>query len=444
MGLGVFKRRKAAARHPAEELPPPEDTYSQMTTTSPRLVAMAVHDKHWLWSTHLRADSAFAVRIARHSQRLAFARTTANLRSKRLIRDSTGWHVLLVLICHPCLAHCLVPVRSATCSPRRQASVLVTSVHLIRVDTAIVAGSEPRLSAAEFKFKPLMLNHKPLVPPHPPNPVAQLNVQPIYCYSKTGRFVQIDNPTFSPSFEESPPFKAPQRIPCDPDPPAPSAQASQALRSPTQQLGSASAAPPSPAPRTRTSRLRAALSRAFAAWTCRRHKAADTSDAALRALPAGTLVRCVVHVDRTGAPSATAASVSSDAADDSCDLRGPGTGQSFGVRTAESSTEHVPPTPVPPLPLKFPQEWLATGTAAVAAIPGFASIPSARGRECAMVLAIEAALNRAYQDKDVLAGCYMLLGPSQRWRDAAGIVQVRAPGARGALHATYMRSVVSQ
>lgn len=240
--------------------------------------------------------------------------------------------------------------------------------------------------------------------------------------------VQIDNPTFSPSSDVSTPFKVPERITCETDqPPTPPDAAAQPLLAPAER---SLAAPP----QSRAHRLRAALLRALAACAPRRKHAPDTSDAALRALPAGTLVRCVVHpVDRTPSAAASACSdACSDAANDaddeadSCDLRGPGTGQSFGVHTAESSTDHLPPTPVPPLPLKFPKEWLTTGTAAVRAIPGFASMPSARGREGAMVLAIEAALNRAYQDKDILAGCFMLLGPGQRWRDATGIVQVRA------------------
>lgn len=63
MGLGLLKRRRAAERPPEDRPPVEQDTYSLMVTSSPRLVAMAVHDKHWLWSTHIRADSTFAVRI---------------------------------------------------------------------------------------------------------------------------------------------------------------------------------------------------------------------------------------------------------------------------------------------------------------------------------------------------------------------------------------------
>ena len=78
MVFGVFKRRKAA--EPPPDPAPDPDTYSMMATTSPRLVAMAVHDKHWLWSTHIRAESTFAVRSRLGNMLLCEARLHALLR----------------------------------------------------------------------------------------------------------------------------------------------------------------------------------------------------------------------------------------------------------------------------------------------------------------------------------------------------------------------------
>jgi hypothetical protein len=193
-------------------------------------------------------------------------------------------------------------------------------------------------------------------------------------------------------------------------------------------LSNASSSGPTTPPLTLLSALKRhgnsllSLSRSFRTNSAtRQHK--DTPEA----MPPGTLVRCMVQISNPAFDEPP----SSDDGDSPCQQVDDETSVTACIPLVCSPAPHLPQVlqaeesarEVPP-PLEFSPRWLRNCTAAMSVLPGGASIPSAKRRQDAALRALDALLSRAHQDSDVLAGSFRFLGPTCRWYDSQGIVQV--------------------